>query len=74
MKRLKNIENKNEQQLEAIKDQGEKQLHAIKDYTAKKELEFSDEKNQRAIELINKIKKANKKVDYKKLLCVHSNG
>ena len=26
------------------------------------------------MELINKIKKVNKKVDYKKLLCVHSNG
>ena len=29
LKRLKNIEGKNEQQLEAIKDQGEKQLNAI---------------------------------------------
>ena len=74
MKRLNNIESKNEQQLEAIKDQGEKQLDAFKDYSAKKGLKFSDEKNQRAIELINNVKKANKKVDYKKLLCVHSNG
>ena len=30
LKRLKNIEGKNEEQLEAIKDQGEKQLDAIK--------------------------------------------
>ena len=74
LKRLKNIEGKNEQQLDAIKDHGEKQLDAIKNYGAKKELEFSDEKNQRAIELINKIKKAGKKVDYKKLLCVNSSG
>ena len=29
LKRLKNIEGKNEQQLEAIKDQGEKQLNTI---------------------------------------------
>ena len=29
LKRLKNVEGKNEQQLEAIKDQGEKQLNAI---------------------------------------------
>ena len=73
MKRLKNIESKNEQQLEAIKDEGEKQLDPIKDYCAKKKTEFPDEKNQSIIELINKIKKASKKVDYKKLLCVHSN-
>ena len=33
LKRLKNIESKNEQQLEAIKDQGENQLDAIKDYS-----------------------------------------
>ena len=72
MKRLKNIESKNEQQLETIKDQGEKQLDPIKDYCAKKKTEFPDEKNQSIIELINKIKKASKKVDYK-LLCVHSN-
>ena len=55
LKRLKNVENKNEQQLEAIKYQGEKQLDAVKYYSAKKELEFSDQKNLRAIELINKI-------------------
>ena len=30
MKSLKNIESKNEEQLEAIKDQGEKQLNEIK--------------------------------------------
>ena len=66
LKRLNNIESKNEQQLEAIKDQGEMQLDAIKDYSAKKKLKFSDEKNQRA--------KTGKKVDYKKLLFVHSNG
>ena len=30
LKRLKNIEGQNEQQLEAIKDQGERQLDAIK--------------------------------------------
>ena len=74
MKRLKNIESKNEQQLKAIKYQREKQLHAVKDYSAKKQLKFFDEKNKRAIKLMIKMRKANKKVDYKKLLCVHSNG
>ena len=78
MKRLKNIEDKNEQQLEAIKDEGEKQLDAIiKDYSAKKKLGIFDDKNQKAIELIskiNEIRNVNKKVDYKKLLWAHSNG
>ena len=74
MKRLKNIESKTDQQLEEIIDQREKQLDAVKDHSAKKELKLSDEKNQRVTKLINKIKKANEKVDYKKLLCVHSNG
>ena len=68
LKRLNNIESKNEQQLEAIQDQGEKQLDAIKDCSAKKKLGFSDQKNLRAIELINKTKTTGKKVDYKKLL------
>ena len=36
LKRLKNIEGKNEQQLEAIKDQGERQLEAIKNFDSKK--------------------------------------
>ena len=48
--KLKNIEGKNEQQLEAIKAQGEKQLDVIKSYGSKKEsfkeLEFFDEKQQ----------------------------
>ena len=50
MKRLKNIEGKNEQQLVAIKDQGEKQLDATENYRAKKEsfkgLAFLGEKQQ----------------------------
>ena len=36
LKRLKNIESKNEQQLEAIKDQGEKRLNAIEKQNEKK--------------------------------------
>ena len=38
LKRLKNIEGKNEQQLEAIKDKREKQLNVIKDQ-GKKQLD-----------------------------------
>ena len=56
LKRLKNIEGKNEQQLEAIKDQGERQLEAITscDATNKSQkIEFDNEKNQQAKELVD---------------------
>ena len=43
MRRLKNIEGKNEQQLVAVKDQGEKQLDIIKDPGLP--MMFKDEKN-----------------------------
>ena len=68
---MKNIECKNEEQLDAMKDHGEKQLDVIKNYGAKKELESSDEKNQRLIELINKIKKVNEKLIIRRF-CVHN--
>ena len=62
LKRLKNIEGKNKQQLvaiknqgerqlEAIRDQREKQLHAISSYSAANKshtIEFDNEKNQEA--------------------------
>ena len=56
MKRFKNIEGKNEKQLEAIKDQAERQLEAIKDYDTEKksfkQMEHSDEKQQEREELV----------------------
>ena len=61
MKKLKNIERKNEQQLVAIKDQGENQLDAIKNYGAKKELlkglEFLNEKQQEKEKLSIELRK-----------------
>ena len=82
MKRLKNVEGKNEQQLEAIKDQGENQLDAIKNYGSKKEsfkkLEFPDEKQQEINKLVDELRQINKKLENDKkdgnLLCVHTNG
>ena len=71
MKRLKNIEGKNEQQLEAIKDQGERQLEEINSYVAtskSQKIEFDSEKNQKAKEEINRKNKN------KKFVCFHSNG
>ena len=53
LKRLKNIEGKNEQQLEAIRDQGEKRLDLIgkvnTDQT--KRIGFYDKENKQAVEL-----------------------
>ena len=70
-KRLKNVESKNEQQLVAIKDQGKRQLEAIRDHREKQldaiksysstnklhKIEFVDEKNQNAKELVDNIDK-----------------
>ena len=77
MKRLKNIESKNVQQLEAIKDQGERQLEAISSYgeTNKSEkAEFDSEKDQGAKELVDEIKEISRKNKYKTFACFHSNG
>ena len=49
MKRLKNIEGKNEQQLEAIRDQEDRKSEGIKDFSAsskQKEIKFGDEESQ----------------------------
>ena len=48
LKRLKNVERKNEQQSEAIKDQGERQLKSISSYCARKKsqkIKFDNKKN-----------------------------
>ena len=58
LKRLKNIEGKNEQELEAIRDQGDRQLGAIKDFKAaskQKEIKFGDESQESKIGM--KLKK-----------------
>ena len=41
-KRIKNIENKNEEQLKAIEDQGKKQLEQLKNIDKSKTLEIMD--------------------------------
>ena len=76
MKRLKNIEGKNEQQLEAIRDQGDRQLEAIKDFSApskQKEITFGDEESQESKMLRYEIKKIDRRNRNKKLVMVHSN-
>ena len=67
MKRPKNIEGKNNNQLNEIKYQGERQIDAIKNYSAKKKplkrLKFSSEDDQNSKEMLAKIKKVDNKVD-----------
>ena len=74
---MKNIEGKNEQQLEAIKDQGERQLEEISRYDAtnkSQKIEFDSEKNQEAKELVDEVKEISRKNKNKKFACFHSNG
>ena len=77
LKRLENIEGKNEQQLEVIKDQGERQLEAFSSYDAtnkSQKIEFGNEKNQEAKELADEVKEISLKNKNKKFVCLHSNG
>ena len=46
-KRIKNIENKNEEQLKAIEDQGKKQLEQLKNIDKSKTLELIDKISKR---------------------------
>ena len=58
MKKLKNIEGRNEQQLELMKNQAEKQLNLLnKSNKESKKLEIQSALNTEAKKLIDKIKK-----------------
>ena len=75
MKKLKNIEGRNEQQLELMKNQGEKQLNLLnKSNKESKKLEIQSALNTEAKKLIDKIKKDIENNENKKFLCTHSNG
>ena len=81
LKRLSNIEGKNEEQLEAIKDQGEKQLQVLPK-KAHKKIDFKmylvntkvckHKLNPESARFYNEIKEQNKKIDYTKLVCIGS--
>ena len=77
MKRLKNIESKNEQQLELIKNQGEKQFNLTNESDLEKEskrLEIQSYLNPEAKRLIDEINKEINDKEDKNFLCIHSNG
>ena len=58
MKRLKNIESKNENQLDMIRDQNEKQLDLIGKINADKtkKIGYYSVKNKATIDLVDKIR------------------
>ena len=65
-KRLKNIEDKNEEQLQEIKDQREKQLRQLKNIDESKTLKVIDKirrKNDEAKDLVFKINKIDTELD-----------
>ena len=71
MKVLKNIEGKNEEQLNALEDQGNKQLNAINNISINsKKLKLIDAFSKispEAEKLISKIKEEQNAIDFKKL-------
>ena len=76
-KRLKNIEGKNEQQMDLIEDQGEKQLNLINKSNLEnrsEKLQIEDVLNEKARKISNKINKEIRDNENKKFLCTHSNG
>ena len=76
-KGLKNIESKNEVQLQAIKDQGEKQLKELKNIDKNKTLKAIDEiskKNDEANKLLFEFKKIDEALDNSELVCTKTDG
>ena len=76
-KRLKNIEGKNEVQLQAIKEQGEKQLKEIKNINKSNTLKVIDEirrKNYEANKILFEGKKTDAKLDTAELVCTKTDG
>ena len=77
LKRLENIKNKNEKQLQAFKDQGEKILKELKNIGKNKTLKAIDEikrKNDEANKLVPKFKKIDRTLDKAELLCRKTDG
>ena len=76
-KELKNIESKNEVQLQAIKDQGEKQLKELKNIDKSKMLKLIDKiskKNDEANKLLFEFKKIDEILDNAELVCTKTDG
>ena len=75
-KRLKNIEGKNEEQLQAIEDQGKEKLDAIKNIANKnlKSISYFSQLSPEAKALFEEIKKDKNDIDPKKLVCLKTDA
>ena len=78
LKRLRNIEGKDEEQLKATEDQGKKQLDAIKDTKTKlkplKAILFLWWVKSRGKKTVRWAKKGKSTIDFEKLVCVKTDG
>ena len=75
-KRLENIKDKNEDQLQAIKDQGEKQLKLknISESNALKAIGEISKKNDKANKLLSEFRKTDETLDNAELVCTKTDG
>ena len=76
-KRIKNIENKNEEQLKAIEDQGKKQLKELKNIDKRRTLEIIDKiskKNNEANKILSEFEKIGKTLDNADLVCTKTDN
>ena len=78
LKRLKNIEGKSEQQLDAIKNQGKKQLQIFTKKTNQADkfenVSFRNKLDSKAKEAYDEIQEQGKKIDYTKLVYIGSSA
>ena len=77
LKKLRNIEDKNEQQLQVIKDQGRKQLEQLKNIDKSKTLKLIDkisQKNDEANKLLLEFKKIDKTLENADLVCTKTDN
>ena len=77
LKKLKNIEDKNEKQLQVIKDQGGKQLEQLKNIDKSKTLEITDKiskTNNEANEVLSEFKKIDKALENADLVCTKTDN
>ena len=76
-KRLENIKDKNEEQLQAIRDQGEKQLKGLKKIDKNKMLKAIrdiSKKSDEANKLLSEFDKIDKALDKAELVCTKTDG
>ena len=76
-KRLENIEDKNEEQLQAIKDQGEKQLKELESIDKNKTLkaiEKISKENEEVYKLLSEFNEIEETLDNVELVCAKTDG